>query len=318
MRLNPELPAKLEDIINKALEKDRDLRYQAASDIRTDLKRLRRDTDSGRISSTSGRTAQVQEFATEPGSSSSATNTATAAVGTAAVAVAAPPAEKNAGNQYLIPAAIAVVLLAVAAFPAYHFWGGSHAPSGPAKIAQISQWDKPIDFARLSPDGHTIAFSSPINGVDQVFVMLTSGGQPLQLTSDNGAKIVDSFSPDGAEVYYSRSEERTEAWAVPTLGGKPSRVVSGTHLAPSPDGASLFYTESDERALFRAGNPAWIPKKYSALALPLFPSAASCPIPTAAACSSSPRTRSLRSKVSASMKLTSPKKRKPIWARFPV
>ena len=253
VRLNPELPAKLEDIINKALEKDRDLRYQAASDIRTDLKRLRRDTDSGRISSTSGRTAQVQEFATEPGSSSSATNTATAAVGTAAVAVAAPPAEKNAGNKYLIPAAIAVVLLAVAAFPAYHFWGGSHAPSGPAKIAQISQWDKPIDFARLSPDGHTIAFSSPINGVDQVFVMLTSGGQPLQLTSDNGAKIVDSFSPDGAEVYYSRSEERTEAWAVPTLGGKPSRVVSGTHLAPSPDGASLFYTESDERALFRAG-----------------------------------------------------------------
>src|ERR1700689_1739267 len=49
VRLNPELPAKLEDIINKALEKDRDLRYQAASDIRTDLKRLRRDTDSGRI-----------------------------------------------------------------------------------------------------------------------------------------------------------------------------------------------------------------------------------------------------------------------------
>src|SRR6202163_3134498 len=46
VRLNPELPAKLEDIINKALEKDRDLRYQAASDVRTDLKRLRRDTDS--------------------------------------------------------------------------------------------------------------------------------------------------------------------------------------------------------------------------------------------------------------------------------
>ena len=47
VRLNPELPAKLEDIINKALEKNHELRYQAASDIRTDLKRLRRDTDSG-------------------------------------------------------------------------------------------------------------------------------------------------------------------------------------------------------------------------------------------------------------------------------
>src|ERR1700722_2134669 len=58
VRLNPDLPPKLEDIINKALEKDRDLRYQSASDIRTDLKRLRRDTGSGRISSTESRAVQ--------------------------------------------------------------------------------------------------------------------------------------------------------------------------------------------------------------------------------------------------------------------
>jgi serine/threonine protein kinase/Tol biopolymer transport system component len=238
VRLNPELPAKLEDIINKALEKDRDLRYQAASDIRTDLKRLRRDTDSGRISSTGGRTAQ--DSAPQTASSSSA-----------AVVVSA--AADSAGKKYAIVGVFAVVLLAAAGLAAYHFWGGSHAPSGPAKIAQISQWDKPIDFARLSPDGHTVAFSSPVNGLDQVFVMLASGGQPLQLTSDNGAKIVDSFSPDGAEIYYGKSEERSEEWSVATLGGKPSRVVSGTHLSPSPDGAFLFYTGDDARAVLRAG-----------------------------------------------------------------
>jgi serine/threonine protein kinase/TolB-like protein/Tfp pilus assembly protein PilF len=48
LRLNPDLPPKLEEIIFKALEKDPDMRYQTASDLRTDLKRLKRDTDSGR------------------------------------------------------------------------------------------------------------------------------------------------------------------------------------------------------------------------------------------------------------------------------
>ena len=60
VRLNPDLPPKLEEIINKALEKDRNLRYQHASEMQPDLQRLKRDIDSGRTSAAS--TAAVGDF----------------------------------------------------------------------------------------------------------------------------------------------------------------------------------------------------------------------------------------------------------------
>jgi len=235
VRLNPDLPPKLEDIINKALEKDRDLRYQSASDIRTDLKRLRRDTDSSRISSASTRV--VPDTAAEPGTNSTR-------------ATAVQPAAKPAHTKYLVAAA--AVLIAAAAFAVYHFRNGSATPSGPAKVTQISHWNKPMNGARLSPDGHTVAFTSPVDGVAQVFVMLISGGDPLQLTKDEGAKFVDSFSPDGTEIYYVRSTVGFEVWAVPTLGGNPRRAANGFSLAPSPDGAFIYYLKSGKRGIFRA------------------------------------------------------------------
>ncbi len=109
-----------------------------------------------------------------------------------------------------------------------------------------------MDTARLSPDGHAVAFVSPVAGVTQVFLMLTSGGEPLQLTNDEGDKISDNFSPDGKEIYYVRSLGRDEVWAVPTLGGTPRRVVSGHHAVPSPDGAFIYYAKSGSAGIFRS------------------------------------------------------------------
>ena len=59
MRLNPDLPPKLEDIINRALEKDRELRYQGAAEMRSELKRLKRDTETGRVGAASSGTVAV-------------------------------------------------------------------------------------------------------------------------------------------------------------------------------------------------------------------------------------------------------------------
>jgi len=65
LRLNPKLPPKFEDIINRAMEKDRDLRYQHASDMRAELQRLRRDTDSGRSASASSESMAALQDPTE-------------------------------------------------------------------------------------------------------------------------------------------------------------------------------------------------------------------------------------------------------------
>ena len=154
LRLNPDLPAEFDRIVNKALEKDRDLRYQSATELRSDLKRSMRDTNSGRI------------IAAEPA-------VAESVVRSAATGATKIEAQATTRSRTIIVAAVLAVLVTAGGLAMYYFPTTSNRPG---KTLQISHWNKPMDGAVLSPDGHTVAFTSPVGDFDQIFVMLASGG----------------------------------------------------------------------------------------------------------------------------------------------
>src|SRR6202045_3368366 len=111
VRLNPDLPADFERIINKALEKDRELRYQHAADIRTDLKRLKRETESGRASAASVVEDEEESAAVAPLGSRQSWSKVRAVSSAPAVATAQAASRRR---KVLIPAALGMIAVLVA------------------------------------------------------------------------------------------------------------------------------------------------------------------------------------------------------------
>jgi tetratricopeptide (TPR) repeat protein len=134
VRLNPDLPAKLEDIINKALEKDRNLRYQHAADIRADLQRLKRDTDTGRSAAVVAAPeavevpASVQAYVRPASSGSVVAAPASAA---AVVPASSPSVVVEKSNRVGLMVGVAGVVIAIAV-AAFFLMRGSSAPAGSA------------------------------------------------------------------------------------------------------------------------------------------------------------------------------------------
>jgi serine/threonine protein kinase/Tol biopolymer transport system component len=236
LRLNPDLPPKLEDIISRALEKDRNLRYQHASDMRAELQRLKRDRDSGRA---------VAGAAAPP----------PATVGTGPVSalpreeVLPRPARKSQGvplGRWAIP--LGSVLVISAAILSY-LW------TSPLPVPRVS------NYVRLTHDGapkqlvgtdgsrlYLATVGGTLSGTAQVSV---SGGEPVRIQTPSATMVPLSVSPDGSNLLVSDQPGTVLAgplWSLPVLGGSPRRLgeIAGSDGAWSPDGQTVVYTNRSD------------------------------------------------------------------------
>jgi len=190
-QLNKALPQKLDEIVGKALEKDRDLRYQSAADLRTDLKRLKRDTDSGKAQA-------FEEGAERPASWK---------------------------RTFAVLAAVAVVLL----FTAMVFYRSqtNKRPSAGSEWVQLTNFVDSATSPALSPDGRMLVFlrgASTFAGKSEIYLRMLSGGEPIALTHDATSKMSPVFSPDGSQIAYTISA-RWDTWILPTFGGEPQLLL---------------------------------------------------------------------------------------------
>lgn len=149
--------------------------------------------------------------------------------------------------RFMLPA----LLLAVVSLLLFLDLQPMQRPAFPSNLSQISSWNKTMAYASLSPDGKTVAFSSPVDGTFQVYFINTSGGDPVQRTFDEGNKFVSGFSPDGNEIYFIRWSGRNEQWSVPVGGGTPRLVAPGVHMVFSPDGQTRYYMKRNGQTIFR-------------------------------------------------------------------
>src|SRR5439155_11719058 len=210
LRSNPELPPKLEEIISKALEKNRDLRYEHASEICIDLKRLKRDTVSGGFAATTTAVASVQQT-------------------TKGAIVGPRPGVKS---RWLAFAFCALVVLLIAAgWNLLHRQRNEHFPT--QKVVPLTGLSGAEYQAAFSPDGNQLAYAwrgSP-EDVRHIYVKLIGAGTPLRLTNSKQSDYAPVWSPDGRYIAFARqSDQGSEVLSVPSLGG-PERRLRHTNFA---------------------------------------------------------------------------------------
>ena len=246
VRLNPEVPSKLEGIISKALEKDRNLRYQHASEMRTDLQRLKRDTEPGR-------TAVAVEAEPASASSVAAASPAPTPLGGKAAAVSAVTAKTRAA-RWPILAGVAVVLVALGVGAWLYFARRAHALTEKDTIVLA-------DFANSTGDA---VFDDTLKTALSVAL---SQSPFLNVLSDNKVAATlklmthppdTKLTPDVARELCQRAESKAYiAGAIASLG---SEYVLGLKAVNCQSGDTLAQEQvtaaSKEKVLDTLGDAA--------------------------------------------------------------
>jgi serine/threonine protein kinase len=249
-QFNPVLPPRLDEIIHRLLEKDRELRYQSAADLRGDLKRLKRDTESGRkVAPLSASLAAPGAGSASP-SGSSPTHAAVAAAPTQSSAVVAAAGRHKLGTG--LAAFIGIVVLLAAGFGIYTLLARHRmAPFRNFSVTKVTE-DGNVVLAAISPDANYILSTVrdkglasmslrnvPTNSVTQV--------QPPAELYYNGVR----FSPDGNYFYFGRSDpgndELKYLYRAPLLGGTPEKLTEDvdSQVTISPDGRKAAFMRYD-------------------------------------------------------------------------
>ena len=227
-RLNPVLPADLERVVSKCLEKDRELRYQHAADIRSDLKRIRRDTSSGKASPAVPDVTAAKEGARTSGVSS--------------------VVAKKPGRIKWMVAAFGIVALGAATFSTYRWWTQ---PRGfntqNMQITKLTDSGK-AGAAAISPDGRYIVYVLIDAEQQSLWVRNVATKSDVQVLPPEVTQFLGvNFSPDGNYIYFVRAFKSTFAYSglyvMPVLGGSPRQLTSDidSGISFSPDGKQFAF-----------------------------------------------------------------------------
>ena len=237
IRLNPDLPPKLEDIINRALEKDRDLRYQHASDMRAELQRLKRDTDSSR---------QVPPASVEVATSASAV--VGPAHTTSSTAIFAAKQHKWGVAASLIAVLIVLAAAGLGVYSIFH--RPAPMPFQHFTITQITNSGRAA-HAAISPDGKYVLSVTDDNGMQSLWLRNVPTGSDTQVVAPTSSTYHSlAFSPDGNFIYFRKSVSASahNLYRTPVLGGTPQTIARDvdSNVTFSPDGQHIAYVRQND------------------------------------------------------------------------